>query len=67
MAGDTFILADSLEIKYWKQLTEIIRAAEQPINFTILRSDSVFTATIMPEDNVIGIASPNLEMAGGQV
>lgn len=65
MAGDTFILADSLEIKYWIQLTEIIRAAEQPINFTILRSDSVFKATIMPEDNVIGIASPNLEMAGG--
>ena len=65
MAGDTFILADSLEIKYWIQLTEIIRAAEQPINFTILRSDSVFTATIMPENNVIGIASPSLEMAGG--
>ena len=66
MAGDTFISADSLEIKYWIQLTEIIRAAEQPINFTIQRNDTVFTTTIMPENNVIGIASPNLEMAGGE-
>ncbi len=65
-AGDKFLLADSVEIKYWIQLTEIIRAAENPINFTIQRGDSIFTASIMPENQAIGIASPNLAMAGGE-
>ncbi len=65
-AGDTFLTADSVEIKYWIQLTEIIRAADAPINFTIQRDDSIFTAEIMPENQAIGIASPNLAMAGGE-
>jgi len=64
-AGDTFIAADSVEMKYWLQLTTTIRAAESPINFRIQRGDSVFEATIMPEDQAIGIASPTLAQAGG--
>lgn len=64
-AGDIFIAADSVEMKYWLQLTTTIRAAESPINFTIQRGDSVFEAAIMPEDQAIGIASPTLAQAGG--
>jgi regulator of sigma E protease len=65
-AGDTFLFADSIEVKYWIQLTEIIRAAEEPIEFQIQRGDSIFSASIMPENQAIGIASPNLSMAGGE-
>lgn len=65
-AGDTFLSADSVEVNYWIQLTEIIRAAEEPILFKIQRGDSVFEASIMPDNQAIGIASPNLAMAGGE-
>lgn len=64
-AGDTFIAADSIEVKYWMQLTTIIRSAEGPIDFTIQRGDSVFNVTIEPENHTIGIASPTLAMVGG--
>ncbi len=66
LAGDSFLFADSVEVKYWVQLTEIIRAADEPIQFTIQRDDSVFEALIMPDNQAIGIASPNLAMAGGE-
>jgi regulator of sigma E protease len=65
-AGDTFIAADSIDINYWIQLTEIIRAADGPINFTIKRGDSLFTKSITPDNQAIGIASPTLAMAGGE-
>lgn len=65
-AGDTFILADSAEVKYWVQLTEIIREADSPITFSVQREDSIFEASIMPENRAIGIASPSLAMAGGE-
>ena len=65
--GDSFIAADSVEVKYWLQLVEIIQAAEEPINFTIQRGDSIFQASIMPEDQRIGIQAPNnLAMIGGE-
>ena len=65
-AGDKFIAADSVEVKYWVQLTTIIRAAEGPINFTIQRGDSTFQATIEPDNQAVGIASPTLSMVGGE-
>jgi regulator of sigma E protease len=65
-AGDKIIGADSVEVKYWVQLTTIIRSAEGSINFTIQRGDSVFKAEIEPDNQAIGIASPTLAMAGGE-
>ncbi len=67
-AGDKFIAADSMEIKYWVQLTELIKSSEGEINFTIQRGDSVFEATILPNQDTktIGIVAPTLAMAGAQ-
>ncbi len=65
-AGDKFIAADSVEVKYWMQLTSIIRAAEGEINFTVQRGDSIFNASITPQNQIIGIAAPDLAMSGGE-
>ncbi|MCG8372507.1 MAG: RIP metalloprotease RseP [Balneolales bacterium] len=65
-AGDKFIAADSVEVKYWMQLTSIIRAAEGEINFTVQRGDSIFNALITPQNQIIGIAAPDLAMSGGE-
>lgn len=65
-AGDKLIAADSVELNYWLQLTSVIRAADQAINFTVQREDSIFQVEILPENQAIGIASPTLAMAGGE-
>ncbi len=68
LAGDKIIAADSVEVKYWIQLTSLISEAKgKPIDFKVLRGDSVLDITIAPdaETNMLGIASPNLAMAGG--
>lgn len=65
-AGDIFLAADSVEVKYWLQLTTIIRAAEGPIDFTIQRGDSVFNVQIEPDNQAVGIGSPTLSMVGGE-
>lgn len=68
LAGDKIIAADSVEVKYWIQLTTLISEAEgKPIAFKVQRGDSVLDLTIAPdaETNMLGIASPTLAMAGG--
>ncbi len=67
--GDQIIQIDSIEIKYWMQLTSIVTTAEgRKMDFTIKRGDSTFTASIAPDidSNQIGVGRPNLEMAGGE-
>lgn len=69
LAGDRIIAADSIEVKYWIQLTTLISEAEgKPIAFKVQRDDSVLEMTIAPdaETNMLGIASPTLAMAGGE-
>lgn len=69
LAGDRIIMIDSVEVKYWVQLTTIILSAEgKEMDFTIQREDSVFSVAIAPdaESNQIGIGIPTLSMAGGE-
>lgn len=68
-AGDEIISIDSIEVKYWVQLTTIITSAEgREMDFTIQRGDSIFTLAIAPdpESNQVGIGIPTLEMVGGE-
>ncbi len=67
-AGDKVIAIDSVEIKYWMQLTSIITEAEgKEMDFTIQREDSVFNMAIAPNaSNQIGIRAPTLDMLGGE-
>lgn len=67
--GDQIIQIDSIEVKYWIQLTNIISSAGgKEMDFTILRGDSAFNASIAPdpESNLLGVSRPTLDMAGGE-
>jgi regulator of sigma E protease len=67
--GDQIIKIDSIEVKYWIQLTNIISSAGgKEMDFTILRGDSVFNTSIAPdpESNLLGVSRPTLDMAGGE-
>ena len=64
--GDRFLSADSVDIKYWLELTDAIRSAEGPINFTIQRGDSIFQLEIEPENQALGIGSPTYVTMGGE-
>jgi regulator of sigma E protease len=65
-AGDKIVSADGEPVSYWVQLVEIIQEAETAINFGVLRGDSLFYASVMPdqESKTIGIASPNPQSLG---
>ncbi|MFV1884911.1 MAG: RIP metalloprotease RseP [Balneola sp.] len=68
-AGDRIIQIDSIEVKYWIQLTSIITSAEgKEMDFTIQREDSIFQVSIAPdpESNQVGVGLPTLDMAGGE-
>jgi len=60
-AGDRIVSANGDTVKYWVQLVEIIQEADSAINFGVMRNDSLYYASIMPdqESKTIGIASPN--------
>lgn len=68
VAGDQIIAIDSVDVKYWVQLTSIIRSSEGELAFRIQRSDSTFDVNITadPETKLVGIGIPSLEMAGGE-
>lgn len=69
LAGDKIISIDSIDVKYWVQLTSIITTSEgKEMDFTIQRGDSIFTVAIAPnpETNQVGIGIPTLDMAGGE-
>ncbi|WP_103663831.1 RIP metalloprotease RseP [Gracilimonas amylolytica] len=65
-AGDKIVSADGESVNYWVQLVEIIQEADTTINFGVMRGDSLFYASIMPdqESKTIGIASPNPQSLG---
>lgn len=65
-AGDKIVSADGESVNYWVQLVEIIQEADTAINFGVMRGDSLFYASIMPdqESKTIGIASPNPQSLG---
>lgn len=65
-AGDRIVEANGEPVNYWIQLVEIIQGAETAIDFRIQRGDSVFAASILPdqETNTLGIASPTPTMMG---
>ncbi len=65
-AGDKIVSADGEPVNYWVQLVEIIQEADTAINFGVMRGDSLFYASIMPdqESKTIGIASPNPQSLG---
>lgn len=60
-AGDRIVSANGDTVKYWVQLVEVIQEADSAINFGVMRNDSLFYASIMPdqESKTIGIASPS--------
>lgn len=69
-AGDRVLVIDSVDIKYWMQLTSIITASEgNEMNFMVQRGDSVFDVSFAadPESNLIGVQRPTLDMAGGEL
>lgn len=65
-AGDRIVSANGDSVSYWVQLVEIIQEADTAINFGVVREDSLFYASIMPdqESKTIGIASPNPQSLG---
>lgn len=65
-AGDKIVSADGEAVNYWVQLVEIIQEADTAINFGVMRGDSLFYASVMPdqESKTIGIASPNPQSLG---
>lgn len=65
-AGDKIVSADGEPVNYWVQLVEIIQEADTSINFGVMRGDSLFYASVMPdqESKTIGIASPNPQSLG---
>ena len=68
-AGDRIVEIDSVDVKYWIQLTNIIRSSEgKEMDFTVQRGDSVFSVAIAPdpESNQLGVGAPTLDMAGGE-
>ncbi|MDZ7806843.1 MAG: RIP metalloprotease RseP [Gracilimonas sp.] len=65
-AGDRIVSANGDSVNYWVQLVEIIQEADTAVNFGVMRGDSLFYASIMPdqESKTIGIASPNPQSLG---
>jgi regulator of sigma E protease len=65
-AGDKIVSADGEPVNYWVQLVEIIQEADSAINFGVMRGDSLFYASVVPDQDskTIGIASPNPQSLG---
>lgn len=65
-AGDKIVSANGESVSYWVQLVEIIQEADTAINFGVMRGDSLFYASVLPDQdsNTIGIASPNPQSLG---
>ncbi|MDR9419014.1 RIP metalloprotease RseP [Gracilimonas sp.] len=64
--GDRIVSANGDTVRYWVELVEIIQNSEGPINFGIQRDESLFYASITPnqETKTIGIVSPSMQTLG---
>lgn len=65
-AGDRIVSANGDSVSYWVELVEIIQTSEGPINFGVMREDSLFYASITPDPDTktIGIVSPSMQTLG---
>lgn len=64
--GDKIVSANGDTVLYWMQLVDVIQTADTSITFGIQRGDSLFYTSITPDPDTktIGVASPNMDMAG---